>query len=124
MRQTAESVHGYDEAKFRSQGTTPTHVIYSRISSFDSFFRTIIQIVLNPISQSQIRVEGKETEKDVFNAAMRIVVAVLLLAPDLTPTLVQPETISLLFALATRCENKADLERVDDKIMFYLQQSG
>ena len=77
MRQTAEAVHGYDEEKFSSQGTTPTHVIYSRISFFDSLIKTVIQIVLNPSSQSRIRIEGKETEKDVFNASMRIVVAVL-----------------------------------------------
>lgn len=32
--------------------------------------------------------------------------------------------VSLLFALATRCEKKVDLERVDSNILFYLQESG
>ena len=61
MKQTAMTVHGYDKAKLDSQSKTPTHVIYGSLTRFDSFFKTIIMIVLNPNQQSHIRV-GRETE--------------------------------------------------------------
>lgn len=48
MRMTASQHHGYDDAQFRSKGTTPTHLIYSKISKFDFFLQTVIQIALTP----------------------------------------------------------------------------
>ena len=69
MRYTCEKYFGYNEDKFKSQGMTATHVIFSRISSFDLFVQTVVHIALSP--NESIRIRGdKGTERDVFNAAM------------------------------------------------------
>jgi len=52
LRNTALRVHGYDEDKLRSQGVTPTHIIYSKISTFDTFLQTLMQVALSPDAQS------------------------------------------------------------------------
>lgn len=52
LKQTAFRHHDYDENKLRTQGTTPMHVIYSRISMFDCFLQVVVQIALSPDTQS------------------------------------------------------------------------
>lgn len=52
LKQTAFRHHDFDENKLRTQGTTPMHVIYSRISMFDYFLQVVVQIALSPDTQS------------------------------------------------------------------------
>ena len=54
LKSTALRVHGFDEDRLRSQGVTPTHVIYSRISMFDTFLQKLIEVALSPDSFEQI----------------------------------------------------------------------
>jgi len=55
MQKTALIFHGYDKDHLRSQGTTPTLVVYGKLSTFDSFLQMLIQVALIPELQSQIR---------------------------------------------------------------------
>ena len=48
MKMTASTHHRYSEAQFASKGTTPTHLIYGKISSFDLYFQTVLQIAVTP----------------------------------------------------------------------------
>ena len=90
MKQTAMTVHGYDAAKLSAQSKTPTHVIYSNLSRFDTFLQMLITIAIQPNLQSYIRV-GQETEQDVFSAAMKVICRIFALERDenivLAPTL-------------------------------------
>ena len=120
MRLTCDRCYGYNDDKFRSQGTTATHVIFSRISSFDLFVQTVAHIALSPNESSQIR-QGEETERDVYDASMEIITLVLDIKPDLTPTLSQEQMVRLLLNLAMNCYNSNDLDKIAGKILFHLQ---
>ena len=76
LRQTTYRHHGYDDSKLKSQGTTPTHVVYSRISTFDLFLQNAIHVALSPDALSQI-CQGEESDADVLKVALRVVSLVL-----------------------------------------------
>ena len=115
-------VHGYDQDKLRSQGVTPTHIIYSKISTFDTFLQMLMQVALDPQAQSQVR-EGEESEADVLKIVANLVSTVIKIKPDLSPTLTTPVSLKLLHALTLIYTDKEDLRELADCLMSHLARS-
>ena len=127
MKKTANTYHGYDQEKLRSQGTSANHVVYGKVSMFDCLLRTVIHIALDPDSQSQVREDSmKETADDVFKAATSILLKVLELQNDglnMVQTMSIEANLVPLHQFTLNCMSKEDLVQLDQKVLYFLDES-
>ena len=73
----------------------------------------MVHIALSPNESAKIAHRSADTtDRDVFNAAMQIIIELLSIKMDLTPTMSQEHMVKSLFSMAINCTNSADLDKI------------